>query len=271
MEQETQTINRCDSKAIRWFGYPDIHFPDHDPEALAVAEAAQREFKPDYVITGNDMLNCTPFSRHPKQTIEDAMIVDFKTTELDVANAFLDRVQKYTKFTYFQEGNHDAWLERWTANMGHAAACLHSLISVQANLSRGRENFKYVRQVSSREDRMSAIQLHPKLICVHGWAATKYAAGWHREKSPFQSVIFNHTHRMQSDTLTYPGADMPTTAMSAGCLCNRVPMYGHSGSPTGWTHGFWCAYVGRRDFTLYSVPINKGRAILPNGKEVKIV
>ena len=134
-----------------------------------------------------------------------------------------------------------------------------------------RENFKYVRQVSDKQDRASAIVLHPKLICVHGWAATKYAAGWHREKSPLQSVIFNHTHRMQSDTLTYPTSDAPTTAMSAGCLCNRVPMYGITGSPTGWTHGFWVAYVGADSFTIYSVIINRGRAILPCGREVKIV
>jgi len=267
----TETTNRSRSKATRWFGYPDIHFPDQDPEALAVAEAAQREFKPDNVIVGNDMLNCTPFARHPKQTIEQGLIADFKETELDPANAFIDRVQKYTDFTYFQEGNHDAWLERWTVGIGNSAVALHSLTSVRVNLSRGRDNFKYVRQVSDPQDRNSAIMLHPKLICVHGWAATKYAAGWHREKSPLQSVIFNHTHRMQSDTLTYPTADMPTTAMSAGCLCKKQPMYGITGSPTGWTHGFWVAYVGSRDFTMYSVIINKGRAILPNGKEIKVV
>jgi len=148
---------------------------------------------------------------------------------------------------------------------------LHSLTSIQVNISQGRKNFKYVRQVADKCDRASAIVLHPKLICVHGWCATKFAAGWHREKSPFQSVIFNHTHRRQSDTLTYPMSDMPTEAMSAGCLCNRIPMYGHTGSPTGWTHGFWVAYIGKHDFTMYPVKINKGRAILPSGKEVKIV
>ena len=268
---QTSTTLRSKSKAVRWFGYPDIHFPDQDPEAVAVAEAAQREFRPDNVIVGNDLLNCTPFSRHPKQTIEDSKFVDFKTDELDPANAFIDRVQKHTKYTYFQEGNHDAWLERWTANQSDAARSLYSLVSVKANLSAGRENFIYVGQVPNNRDMRSAIQLHPKLICVHGWAATKYAAGWHREKSPLQSVIFNHTHRIQSDTLTYPTSDMPTTAMSAGCLCNMVPMYNHFGGPTGWTHGFWVAYVGKTDFTLYSVIINKGRAILPNGKEVRIV
>ena len=105
---KTQTIRRCKSTAVRWFGYPDIHIPDQDPEALAVAEAAQREFKPDNVIVGNDLLNCTPFARHPKQTIEDGRIIDFKQEELDLANAFIDRVQEHTKFTYFQEGNHDS-------------------------------------------------------------------------------------------------------------------------------------------------------------------
>ncbi len=262
---------RTGSRAVRWFGYPDIHIPDWDEEAVAVAEAAQREFQPDCVIVGNDLLNCTPFSRWGNKTIEDAKMADFKETELDPANDFLDRVQKHTKFTYFQEGNHDAWLERWTANNGQASMALHSLTSIKSNLSRGRENFLYVRQVSDKNDRNSSIILHPKLICVHGWSCCKHAAAKHRELSPMQSVIFNHTHRRQSDTLTYPSADMPTEALSAGCLCKRIPMYGHNGSPTGWTHGFWVAYCGKDSFTVYTVPINKGRAILPNGKEVKIL
>ena len=267
---ETQTIHRCNSKAVRWFGYPDMHMPDHDEEAVAVAEAAQREFKPDNVIVGNDMFNCDQFSRHPKQKIKDGVVKDFEQTSLVPGNAFLDRVQASTKHTYFLEGNHDAWLERWTVNAGPAGMALHSLTSLKNNVSKGRDNFTYIKQEAERNDRVSKVVLHPRLICVHGWCATKYAAGWHREKSPNQSVIFNHTHRMQSDTLTYPESDMPTTAMSAGCLCSTQPEYAHTGGPTGWTHGFWVAYVGKTDFTMYAVPINKGRAILPCGKEVRV-
>ena len=106
----TQIIRRSRSKAVRWFGYPDMHMPDHDEDAVAVAMAAQREFKPDNVIVGNDLLNSDPFSRHPKQTVEDGTILDFKATALDPANAFIDEVLKHTKFTWFLEGNHDAWL-----------------------------------------------------------------------------------------------------------------------------------------------------------------
>ncbi len=268
---KTLTTHRCNTNAVRWFGYPDIHFPDQDPEALAVAEAAQREFKPDNVIIGGDMLNCSPFARHPKQKMRDGAIVDFKATELDVGNAFLDRVQEHTKYTHFLEGNHDAWLERWTVGVGHAAMALHSLISIQVNLSQNRKDFKYIPQIAFKTDRTTFVELHPKLICVHGWCATKYAAARHRELNPFQSIIFNHTHRRQEDTLTYRVAEMPSVAMSAGCLCNRTPMYQHTGCETGWTHGFWVAYVGRESFTVYSVLINKGRAILPNGKEVRII
>ena len=261
---ETQITYRCENRAVRWFGYPDIHYPDQDDEAVAVAEAAQREFKPDSVIVGNDLLQATPFSKFGNQTIKEAVAQDFKATELDPANAFIDRVQKHTKFTWFQEGNHDAHIERWAATHGNGAMSVFSLVSPMLNLSRGRKNFKYVGQGEK-------IELHPKLVCVHGWSYSIHCAAIHRQKSPNQSVIFNHAHRMQSDTLTYPATDMPTTAMCAGCLCKRKPMYKHDGNPTGWTHGFWVAYVGKHDFTLYSVLINKGRAILPSGKEVKIV
>jgi len=260
---QTQTIQRSRSKAIRWFGYPDIHFPDHDEEALTVAEAAQREFKPDNVIVGNDMFNATPFSRWGKKTIQEAVAVDFLETEIKPANAFVDRVQQYTDYTYFQFGNHDAHIERWAANNSPAGVSIFSLISIETNLGK-RGNFQFI-------PAGQAIILHKNLICVHGWSYSIHCASVHRRKSPLQSVIFNHAHRMQSDTLTYPASEMPTTAMCAGCLCKRQPMYKHDGNPTGWTHGFWVAYVGRKDFTMYSIIINKGRAILPNGKEVKIV
>lgn len=260
----TQTIMRSKSSAVRWFGYPDIHFPDQDDEAVAVAEAAQREFKPDIVIVGNDMLQATPFSRFGNQTIKESVAMDFKETELDPANAFIDRVQAHAKAVIFQEGNHDAHIERWAATHGQGAVSVFSLISPRINLSEGRENFTWVSQGEN-------VQLHPKLICVHGWSYCVHCAAAHRRKSPLQSVIFNHAHRMQSDTLTYPATDRPTKAMCAGCLCKRVPMYKHDGNPTGWTHGFWVAYIGKHSFTSYAVEINKGRAILPNGKEVRIV
>ena len=261
---ETRTIDRCKSTAVRWFGFPDMHIPDHDEEAVAVTEAAQRMFKPDNVIVGNDLLQATSFSKFGNQTIEEAVADDFKETELDPANAFLDRVQRHTKHTFFQEGNHDAHIERWAALHGKGSVSIFSLISPRVNLSKNRKDFTYVSQGGS-------VQLHDKLICIHGWSYSIHCASVHRRKSPLQSVIFNHAHRMQSDTITYPASDMPTTAMCAGCLCKRMPMYKHDGNPTGWTHGFWCAYVGRRDFTMYAVPINKGRAILPSGKEVRIV
>ncbi len=260
---ETQVTRRCASKAERWFGYPDIHFPDQDDEALAVAEAAQREFKPDKVILGNDMFQATPFSRWGKKTIKEAVAVDFLETEIKPANAFIDRVQEATDYTFFQFGNHDAHIERWAASNGTTGVSIFSLISIEHNLG-GRENFEFVPE--GRE-----IKLHEKLICIHGWSYSIHCASIHRQKSPLQSVIFNHAHRRQSDTLTYPSADGPTTAMCAGCLCKRIPMYKHDGNPTGWTHGFWIAYVGKESFTMYSVEINKGRAILPSGKEIKVV
>jgi len=261
---KTKTVYKCKNKALRWFGFPDMHIPDQDHEAVAVALAAHREFQPDHTIVGHDLLQASAFSKFGNQTIEEALAMDFKETELDPANEFIDEVQKHTKHTIFQEGNHDAHIERWAATHGKGAVSVYSLISPQANISRGRENFEYVRQGNN-------VQLHDKLICVHGWSYSIHCAAAHRRKSPLQSVIFNHAHRRQSDTLTYPATDMPTEAMCAGCLCKRMPMYKHDGNPTGWTHGFWVAYVGRHDFTLYSVPINRGRAILPNGKEIKVI
>jgi hypothetical protein len=57
---------------------PDAHFPEHDPEAMAVALAAIRRIKPRRVVILGDWLEASAFSRHPRNKINEAA-ADFET------------------------------------------------------------------------------------------------------------------------------------------------------------------------------------------------
>lgn len=254
-----------------WFGFPDIHFPDQEEEALEVAMAAHRHFKPDYSIVGNDLVNCTPFSSWGAKSIPEATARDWFQDEVTPAIKFVDKVQANTNIrTYYLPGNHDCWVERWCARNGRVGQAIYSMVSLKVNLSRGRKHFTYI-DVTNPRDRRNFVKMHHDLYCVHGWSYCKHAAAKHLELSRTRSVIFNHTHRMQVFYGRDPWNGKPIFAASAGCLCKKQPMYMHDGKPTDWVNGFWIAFVGRTDFTFYPITIHKGRAIMPDGKEIKLI
>lgn len=253
-------------KTTRVFGFPDIHWSDRDPGALAVAQAAHRAFRPDRTILMGDLLNCGPFSRHPKHKIDEDDQYDLLESELKPAAKFLDQVQRYTnQDTVVLEGNHDEWIERWIMRTAGGRG-LQSL-RPSVFLSRGRERFRFIPYSRLSGARLGGVRLGNRLLAIHGWAATKYAAKRHLDLAKPYSIIFGHTHRFDYRVESMADGNV-VEAMSAGCLCKRIPIYAHNGCPTEWTHGFWVAYLGHRSFSLYPVPIKRGCAVLPDGKEI---
>ena len=254
-------------RATRVFGYTDIHWSDRDERALAVAEAAQRAFKPDRTIIGGDLCNCGPFSRHPKRTFDEDAQYDLVETELAPASKFIDRVQAHTvQDTVFLVGNHDEWLEQWLMSLGNRG--LRSLVPARY-FAKDRKAFSVVPFNPRDRVRSGHVRLRPDLIVVHGWATPKYAAQRHLELAKNVSVIFHHTHRWDHRA-GQPFRGPSIEAFSAGCLCKRKPIYAHGGSPSDWVHGFWVAYIGRRSYTAYPVKITGAGTVLPDGREVRV-
>ena len=111
-----------------------------------------------------------------------------------------------------------------------------------------------------------------KLMVVHGWSASKYCADKHLQMAKPYSVIYHHSHRAEQRTTSMADGRL-VTALNAGCLCLKQPVYALSGMPTEWTTGFWVCYMGRNSFSLYSIPIlgkgSKRFCIMPDGKEIK--
>ena len=269
------------SKALRIFGYPDIHFPDHDPRALACAEAAMRYFKPDVTVIGGDLITCEMFSTFTPSVEVQGRLGEWDDTEIEPAKAFLDRVQYHTngKVIYL-EGNHEhRVLRKCLGDTTLRSAGAKLLPKYQ--LSQGRENFQWVPWARDPYARKPEITKHcsyfvaPDLIAVHGWNYSTYAAEKHLAKAKTVSVIYHHCHRHQEASTRLPFGYRSTEhikAMCPGCLCKLEPGYKVGGEPNDWTHGFWIAFksaTNPRDHTVYHVPIDRGRAIMPDGKEIK--
>ena len=253
----------------RVIGAGDMHWSDRDLQAIAVFEAAQRRFKPDCTVIGGDLLNCSPFSRHPKTKLSEDVSYDLLETELEPAAAFLKRLARHTKHLAMLEGNHDEWIERWIRNCDVGRAFRSLLPSAYLGRGLTPRDWTYVPFTKVAGDRTGRFKLHPKLFTVHGWAANKYAAERHLTRAHPYSVIFHHTHRIESRIQTSLDGKS-SGAWSAGCLCKRVPTYAHGGCPTEWSHGFWVAYIGRRSFQVYTVPIlQRNHAVLPDGSEIR--
>jgi predicted phosphodiesterase len=278
---QIHTPGRAAGTANLWFILPDIHFPDHDETALAVALEAHRILQPDYSLFLGDVLDCGLFSSHAKKTIAESQGYDFKEKEIDPCNDMLDNVQSNTKqFTYFLEGNHEQRIERWAVNNGKVGESIYKLISPSHTLWKEpkRTKFKMIPYEVSTGNRMGHVEIVKPtnkmrtggLVAVHGWSFAKHAARVHLEKSRSRSIVYGHTHRMQLDVSRDPWTGKPIKAMSPGTLSKLQPIYAHGGSPSEWSAGFCLVYVGQESWTEYLVNIVNGGAVLPDGREIKL-
>jgi len=266
----------------QWMIIPDIHFPEHDPEALEVMKAALNTLQPENVILLGDILDCEIFSGHAKRTIPTDTALSFGELEIDPCNKLLDEVQENTSnHTYFLEGNHEQRIERWAANNGKVGESIYSLISPKKLLTKGRNNFTFIPYVYKQPtgEIKGFVQLVKQskkmktggLVAVHGWSYAKHASSIHLEKSRSQSIVYGHCHRMQSTTSRDPWTGALIKSFCPGTLSKLQPIYAHGGAPSDWTHGFGVVFVGTESWTEYTISIVKGSCVLPDGREIKLI
>lgn len=256
-------IRRVAGPKYSVFGFPDVHVPDQDKNALQIALNAQEYLHPDATVIGGDFINCTQFSRHRTKQFKEKQkqCSDYLQTVVRPANQILDKIQQNTSYTFYIIGNHEAWIESWAIDTTQGEA-LYNMVSIENTLAKDRANFYCLKEEGD------ALVLQDRWHVIHGWYHNRHAAAKHLEVSNPISVIYHHTHRQQSEARGATWGDEVVSAMSAGCLCEKQPLYKHNKAPTTWVHGFWIAYVGRRSVTAFTVPIFQKRAILPNGKEI---
>jgi len=255
-------MSKMGSKTFLAFG--DLHIPHHDPDAVQVILDVIHKVKPDLVVILGDMLNLSHFSNF-RGIIQEAN--EDYLQDVGLANKILDQVQRDSKKVVFLEGNHEARIDRWSAE--HTAGrSMYSMIAPRHVLTRGRSSkFSYVPYFTDTQT-YSHYKITPSLIAVHGWTWGKMATKRHLELARGVSIIHGHSHRAQTEYGQLPFSLDPVEARSAGCLCKKVELR-NVGSPKEWVHCFILGYwASAKDFTMYTCVIRNGKVVLPSGETV---
>jgi hypothetical protein len=253
------------------FVIPDIHFPHHDPHALAVMLEVHALLKPRRTVILGDMLDCETFSSHAKSSRAEEAAAEFYEGEVQPGQRFLSALEQNTDETIFLEGNHCFRIERAiTRDPTGVLRGLASLVSPRRLLSEGRAKpFTYVPYTQKPGQPLPHYRIAKDLIAVHGWSFAKHAAAKHLDIARTVSVVHGHTHRRQSFELPDPLTGRTLVAWSPGCLARKQPLY-MAHTPTEWAHGFSLVWVNdeRTDWTEYSPRIKQGRGcVLPDGRK----
>lgn len=251
---------------------PDIHFGHEDKRSLAVALKAIETLRPGRVVQLGDALDCDIFSSHPGVSIEDTRAHDFIRDEVEPCRKFTDACLKHTRRFVQMAGNHEYRIERRCIDWGTVGASVHGLINPQRLLGQDRSatEWEWVPYVNAKVP-MSFYSVNKSLIAVHGWSYGKHAARIHLDATRDKSVVFGHVHRQQSATIRNPFSGQILRAWSVGTLSELQPLYCTDGKPTEWVHGFGLVYTstdGRR-FSEYTVTIENGGCVLPDGTQVQ--
>lgn len=244
---------------------PDLHVPHHDPAALGCVLKAYEALRPEEVVVLGDWLDCEAFSSHPRSSMGELIAHRFIDNEVAECVEILDSLQKYRNHLAFVEGNHEQRVERWAAALGNdLGKSLYELISPAHLLSKGRSNFTWVGYTSE----LAHYEIAPDLWALHGWSFAKNAARIHLDRAITVSIVYGHTHRQQSESRRDPATGRILKSWSPGCLSKLQPIY-RQNMPTTWVHGFSLVYVGESGWTEYTITIDRGSCVLPDGTEIK--
>jgi hypothetical protein len=227
----------------------------HDPKAIKVALEFAKDFKPDHVILGGDILDCGCISHHnhgkPGATEGMRLIEDAKGCSETIIKPL--EALKAKTYTYIT-GNHEDWL----SDLETLIPALEGMLSLEKVLELD-SRWKVIPQGGSHK--------LGKLLFVHGdqIKGGQYPSKWAVEAFE-RNVRFGHFHGYQTFSKTSTLEDNTKTGMLVPCLCKKNPLYG-GGSPNKWSQGFLYGYL--RDDGMYNdyvAIISKGKAVI-NGKE----
>lgn len=243
----------------------DLHFgyerkgghkvPLHDLKALKVVLDFAKDFKPDHVILGGDILDCGLISHHnhgkPGAVEGFRLLAD--ANGLNEALIKPLEALKAKSYTYLT-GNHEDWLTDLTDQI----PALEGVIDIRSVL---KLDPKWVIMPIGSTFKLG------KLVFIHGdqvkggehcakWATVAYEA----------NVRFGHHHTLQIYTKTSAIDANGHTGIAVPCLCRKDPKYG-GGSPNRWVQGFDWGYVNGPEgrFGDYISVIINGKSLI-NGK-----
>lgn len=286
---ETREIAKAGSHAV--LVVPDMHFPHHDRECLAVLESAARLIRPRRIVFLGDLMDCAAWTRHPKRSFAEASVHKYGLEVRDAGGA-IDRLvaaaggigPDAVQEVVIVSGNHEHRVEARCVELGELGASIWEYVSPEHLLRQGRPWLKWIPYVEPyAQDRlppgqrgggMPHYKIARDLWAIHGWSIARHAAARHLELAKTVSIVHGHTHRQQVATTRLMETGRVVKAWSPGCLSQLQPTWHHS-SPTDWVHGFSVVYAtddahrraGR--WSDHTITIDRGRCVLPGGTSVR--
>lgn len=227
----------------------------HDPKALSVAMQFIKDFKPDHVVLGGDMLDCMAVSHHSKGKAGQLEGLRLLSDAAELRDKLIKPLEDQIKGRLvYHIGNHEDWLQ----DVVDEIPALEGIVDVRSLLKLSKR-WEVIPQ--------GGVSVLGKLKFVHGdqikggqnqaqYAVTAYEA----------NVRFGHHHSFQVATKTTPVDANGHTGIMVPCLCKKGPKYG-GGMPNKWMQGFLWGYVDGPggSFNDYVSVIVNGQATI-NGK-----
>lgn len=233
---------------ILWIS--DIHFPNHDEEALSLALEYGLMHKANCIIIGGDLLDNTPFTRFRVPPDRKKAREYFDMT-IDFLEALRDNFPE--AHIIYMEGNHDRWYVDWLID--HCAVVFDDpYYQLEARLGLEKLNIKYLKEnVMVKAGKLP--MLHGHTIVKGVFAPVNAARGAYiRSKS---NLLIGHTHQVSMHSEKDINGKA-TKTWSTGCLCTLSPSYDPHN--TKHSHGFaWITTEPNGDFIVNNFEILNGQ------------
>lgn len=236
----------------------DIHYPKHDPKALAVAEQIIKDVKPHRIVYLGDAMDMTSISHWLKGKIKTLEGLRLKK-DYDGFNGVLDRHTKLAgsqlKEIVYVEGNHEDWVNDAIIE----DPSKEGFFDLAINLKFDERGIKFVR--------LNDTFKLGKLYLTHGYYTNQHHA-FKTVTDTEHSVMYGHIHTNQQYTKVNMIKADAHMGISIPCLCRMNPDYAMN-RPNNWMQGIGIVYtLPNGNFNHYVVNIIDGKAIW-NGKIYK--
>ena len=225
---------------------PDIHAPFEHKPTIKIAMKLGAYLKPNYLVYLGDCFNANGISRFrdKRQTEEDGVYETAKEIVYFNKKIYQPLQEKCKRgktkpLVYWCGGNHDEVRTRESiANTPERSYILD------------------IRSIFSDAMICAYGDYHKigKLIFTHGDYCNEFHAKKHLT-TYLSSVVYGHTHAIQSYSLTGKADRNPHKALSMGCACEKTVPYIKTKN-SSWQHALGvCYFDAKGNYNLYVVEI----------------
>jgi predicted phosphodiesterase len=237
------------SNNILWLS--DIHFPNHDIQALTAALNYGKQQNINCIVLGGDILDNEPFTSHDAPPPSKDDVLDW----FDMVEEFLDMLNKEfpNAEKVWLEGNHDNWYMRYL--MKKAPVLFgDSYYHLPKRLNLKDKNVEFLSQ--------NKILKAGKLMMLHGHTVMR---GMFSPVNPARGVfmklktsaIIGHVHQTSSHSESNLKSEI-IACWSVGCLCTLAADY----DPHNTKHNLGFAHIlvdEKGDYEVHNKRIINGK------------